>query len=258
MRIASEQEIVSLIEKAARAKGGGVVATDGDGTLWSGDVGEDSFQSFIARGRIDASAHEAMKREAASHGVDESGDAAALAQRIFDRYADGTFPEERACELMAWCYAGWRMNDVRAFMREVVAARALATRLHAELGRVLDAVRAMKLELFLVSASPRAIVEEGARIVGIDAAHVLAADPIVEAGEVRPDVHRPIPYGPGKATHLARAIGDRPLLAAFGDNRFDIAMLQAAEVPVAIRPKARLRERASEVPKLLELARPAS
>jgi phosphoserine phosphatase len=45
------------------------------------------------------------------------------------------------------------------------------------------------------------------------------------------------------------------LYAAFGDNAFDVALLAGAQVSVAVRPKARLRERAGEVPGLVELAR---
>jgi phosphoserine phosphatase len=46
----------------------------------------------------------------------------------------------------------------------------------------------------------------------------------------------------------------RPLYAAFGDNAFDVSLLAGAAVPVAVRPKPRLRARAGEVPGLVELA----
>jgi phosphoserine phosphatase len=68
-------------------------------------------------------------------------------------------------------------------------------------------------------------------------------------------VERPIPYGAGKMARLREAIGhDRPLYASFGDNGFDVALLAGASVPVAVRPKPRLRARAAEVPGLVELA----
>lgn len=254
MQIATEEEVLARIARAARARPNGIVATDADGTLWSGDVGEDSFHAFIARGRIERSAHEAMQREARAHGFDPGGSPAELAQRLFDAYAAGTFPEERACEMMAWCYAEWTKGELSAFMRDVVARRGLAARLHAELGRVLAGVRALGVELYVVSASPRAIVEEGARIVGVEPPFVVAADPRFEGDTIKADVHRPIPYGPGKVHHLERTIGRRPILAAFGDNVFDVPMLQAAEIAVAVRPKPRLRARAAEVSHLVELS----
>jgi len=74
---------------------------------------------------------------------------------------------------------------------------------------------------------------------------------------VRAEVERPIPYGAGKVHGLRAVLGGRPLTAAFGDNAFDVAMLREALVPVAVRPKDRLRARAAGVPALVELAREA-
>ena len=67
-------------------------------------------------------------------------------------------------------------------------------------------------------------------------------------------VERPIPYGPGKVTRLREHLGaERSLYAAFGDNVFDVALLSTARVPVAVRPKPRLRAQAAQVPGLVEL-----
>src|SRR5947208_2698246 len=75
-----------------------------------------------------------------------------------------------------------------------------------------------------------------------------------DAGVVLTSVRRPIPYGAGKVTRLREKLGTRTLYATFGDNVFDIPMLRDARVPVAIRPKPRLVERADEVPGLVVLA----
>jgi phosphoserine phosphatase len=74
---------------------------------------------------------------------------------------------------------------------------------------------------------------------------------IVEIG-----VEEPLPYGPGKVTALAARTGSRRIYAAFGDNAFDLPMLAASDVPVAVRPKPRLRARAHELPELVELCLP--
>jgi phosphoserine phosphatase len=109
---------------------------------------------------------------------------------------------------------------------------------------------------YLVSASPRPIVEQAARLVGIELVNVAAATAERDAsGRVLASVVRPIPYGPGKVMHLRAKLGARPLYAAFGDNAFDVAMLREARTPVAIRPKPRLVERAPEVPNLVVLER---
>jgi phosphoserine phosphatase len=82
----------------------------------------------------------------------------------------------------------------------------------------------------------------------------VAARPRYEGDVMLPEVDRPIPYGAGKVTRLDERIGpSRILFAAFGDNAFDVALLASARVGVAVRPKPRLRERAHEVPGLVEL-----
>jgi phosphoserine phosphatase len=256
VQIQSPDEILARILDAARARPGGVAATDGDGTLWSGDVGEDVFLAFIERGRVAPPAAEAIAREAREHGLDATGPAIAVARRIYDAYVAHRFPEERVCELMTWCFAGWTREELTAFARAVAARARVVERLHEELGEVLAGVRDAGIEIVLVSASPRAIVEAAARFVdGVTFAHVVAATPRWNGSAMMPDVERPIPYGPGKVRGLRAAIGAREIYAAFGDNAFDVSMLGEASVPVAVRPKDALRARAGEVPALVELAR---
>jgi phosphoserine phosphatase len=97
------------------------------------------------------------------------------------------------------------------------------------------------------------VVEAAARLVSIDS--VIAATPEVDGETVLASVVRPIPYGEGKVHGLRARMGSAPLLAAFGDNAFDVAMLKEARVPVAVRPKARLAERVHEVPGLVVIER---
>jgi phosphoserine phosphatase len=110
--------------------------------------------------------------------------------------------------------------------------------------------------VYIVSASPRAVVEQAARLVGIAPEMTVAVrETCDERGLVTCGVERPIPYGAGKVTGLRRKLGERALYAAFGDNAFDVPLLLSAGIPVAVRPKARLVERAAEVPALVVLER---
>jgi phosphoserine phosphatase len=85
---------------------------------------------------------------------------------------------------------------------------------------------------------------------------MIAALPRYQDGRMVADVVRPIPYAAGKVHNLRARIGEtRTLVAAFGDNAFDVAMLSQASVPVAVRPKQRLRDRAADVQLLVEIAR---
>ncbi len=248
-------DVWARIDAAARQEPGGVLATDGDGTLWSGDVGDDLFLAFLEHGRVEAPALEAFRLEAKHHELSDAGTGVDIARRIYAAYQASRYPEERMCELMTWCFAGWPRADARAFARRVVESVGLAGRLQGELHRVLDRARAAGLEIVLVSASPIDVVLEAGACVGFDEAHVVAARPRYEGDVMAPDVERPIPYGPGKVSRLRERIGqDRVLYAAFGDNVFDVAMLASARVPVAVRPKPRLRARAAEVPGVVELA----
>ena len=120
--------------------------------------------------------------------------------------------------------------------------------------------------VLVVSASPLAIVAGASAVVGApDAAlgvEVVVVDHVYTAA-----ITRPIPYAEGKVAAVARLAGAAstgagaartdpglaPLLAAFGDNRFDLAMLAAAKLPFAVRPKPALLTHAGEAPALRRL-----
>jgi phosphoserine phosphatase len=257
VRLQSADEVWARIEAVARDGGAaaGVVASDGDGTLWSGDVGEDLFHAFIEHGEVTEPALDAMRRDARIHGVSDAGGGPDVARRIYDAYLEGRYPEEPICELMAWCFAGWTRDRVRTFARDVIDRVGLEARLHGEVLRVLERARAAGIETVLVSASPLAVVLEAGARLGFDEASVVAARSRFDGGTMLPDVERPIPYGDGKVTRLRERIGGRALYAAFGDNAFDVALLASARVGVAVRPKPRLRARAHEVPDVVELSR---
>jgi phosphatidylglycerophosphatase C len=245
--------VVNRISAARSARPGGVVAFDADGTLWSGDIGEDFFHVFLAGGRVEPEAVAAMRALAAAHDVRLPEGGAAIAVALFDAYRRGRVPEDSICEMIAYVCAGWTGAEVHALAAEVVVSRRLSERLHAEAVRVIEWARASRVEIFVVSASPVAAVIEGVRLLGFDADHVVAVTPVERDGKLSTEVVRPIPYGQGKVTCLSRRIGSRPLYAAFGDNVFDIPLLRSAEIPVAVRPKPRLLERAAEVPGLVEM-----
>lgn len=256
VKTVSVEEVLALLEGELAREPGGAIAVDGDGTLWSGDIGDEFFEALLDDGAISREAHDALVLEAEAAKLDTTGGAVAVARRIYAGYHAGTFPEERVCEIMAWAFAGWRHDEVDAFAERVVAKVALESRLHGEAVRVVTWAREHGVATYLVSASPRAIVHQAAKLVGIDSANVASATEETDSnGVILPRVVRPIPYGPGKVMHLRAKLGARPLYAALGDNAFDVPMLQEARIPIAVRPKPRLMERASEVPKLVTLER---
>jgi phosphoserine phosphatase len=250
----SAADVWTRIEALARKQPGGVVATDGDGTLWSGDVGEDLFLAFLELGRVEPPALEAIRSSALDHALSDAGSGVDVARRIYSAYLAGEVPEEPICELMAWCFAGWTRGEVHSFARKVIERAGLAARLHGEVLSVLERLRGAGIETVLVSASPLAVVLEAGSTLGFEEPQVVAARSCYAADVMLAQVERPIPYGGGKVSRLKERIGSRVLYAAFGDNAFDVPLLASARVPVAVRPKEKLRERAHEVTGLVELS----
>jgi phosphatidylglycerophosphatase C len=256
VEIWSVDRVWARIDTLARAEPGGIVAIDGDGTLWSGDVGDDLFHAFLQRGRVEAPAFEGLRREARDHALSDAGSGSDIARRIYEAYLGGGFPEERMCELMTWCFAGWTHSEVRAFAGVMVEEQGLASRLHGEMVRVLQQIRAASIDAVIVSASPHDVVVQAGLHAGFGEGSVVAARAKFDAQVMLADVQRPIPYAAGKVSCLRQQIGPaRVLYATFGDNAFDVPLLASARLAVAVRPKARLRVRAHEVDGLVELER---
>ncbi len=247
--LVAASELARELDAAPR----GALAFDGDGTLWSGDVGEDFFYGILDSGRLSDIATRAITEIARESGVEVHGDGVATARRIYDAYLAGRFDEVLVCEIMTWINAGWTATDTTAFVLATVGAE-FAARIHPEVREVIEHARRAKHEIFVVSASPRPIVEAAAEIAGISSTHVLAATAVLEGDRFAARVHRPIPYGAGKAEALRAHLGDLPLLAAFGDNAFDAEMLSMAERPIAVRPKMRLVTLAPQIARIRQLA----
>jgi phosphatidylglycerophosphatase C len=219
-----------------------VMAFDGDGTLWSGDVGEDLFRAAMRDEFLVEDALPALLAEAAEHQVPLNGSAGAnaVARTLLAAYLAGSYPERETCAMMAWCYAGRTLADVQALAASVLAAEGLGGRLHRELSPIVEWSRQHGVRTVLISASPRAVVEQAASFWGFGASDIAAATPAVEGGRVLPRLAAPVPYAEAKLSAGRSLFGDARWLAAFGDNIFDIDMLTTAEIGIAVRPKPKL------------------
>jgi phosphatidylglycerophosphatase C len=246
-------QLIPRIEAAMRGKQHAIVATDADGTLWSGDVGIDVFEALVSERAIRHEALDALAAEARAFGVDGSTDPNQLASRLNDACLKGVYPEQRAYEMMAWVFAGFTDNEVRGLADKVLTARALGARLHPEMTRLVLWALNSGACLRVVSASPLQVVQQSVARIGIAADCVIAATAACENAKIQPRMAEPIPFGLGKVRALQRATPGATLVAAFGDNSFDVEMMKQSAVAIAVRPKPRLLERASELPDLIEL-----
>ncbi len=241
-----------------------VIATDGDGTLWTSDVGEALFAELLERRMIGESARVDLLAEAREHGVSvPEDDPTAIARALFEAYSARRFPEDRICAAMAWCVAGHSVAAIDEVAREVLEGSfGLRDRLIEEAGAVLQWAHRRRLSIVLVSASPRVVVERAAKIMAerwsLPVPRILAMTPRVSAGIIQSQpLQGTWTYGEGKTLALTHELAGeasgvkRSIVAAMGDNVFDAPMLRAACVPIAVRPKPALSAIAAEIPGLV-------
>ncbi|HEY6555787.1 MAG TPA: haloacid dehalogenase-like hydrolase [Polyangiaceae bacterium] len=234
-------ELIRELERR-RAPGANALAFDGDGTLWSGDVSEDVFSRAVVAGLLRDDARPALAFAAAEFSIATNGSASDIAARLFTAYAQGTYPEREVCEMMTWCYAGWTLGELSQYARDTLAEVGLVSRLNVSLEPILSWARAEGLATYLVSASPRALVEVAAEHWHFPKTHILASDPVVKGDVIEPRMNGDVPYGESKIRVRERLMNGATWLATFGDNVFDLEMLHAARLGVAVRPKPALRK----------------
>jgi phosphatidylglycerophosphatase C len=241
------------LETLRQAHGIGVVAFDGDGTLWTGDVADDVVHAMLEARMIKPHALPELLREARGLGYAESeGDPHAVLQFLLAEDRNGRLDHLRTCELIAVMIAGYTEPEFATLAERVLTERSLVQRKISEAWALLAFARALGHEVLVISASPRAIVDAACAVVGLSAkrAGVLLR---INESLYTAELVRPIPYNDGKVAAVQALSEGKLLHAAFGDNRFDIPMLCAAKVAFAVRPKDALRSRFSEVPGIFEL-----
>ncbi len=239
--------LIATLERA-RVPGESALVFDGDGTLWAGDVSEDTFHYAITRGLLRQDARAALEADARAHGLKPAGTASEIAGASFEAYRAGRYPERDVCAMMTWCYAGFTATELAELARAAFAESGLASRLNRALEPVVEWARVSGLRVVIVSASPRGIVEEAGALWSFSPGDIAASTPAMGAARIAPRLAGDVPYAEHKIP-AARSVIDRAdWLASFGDNLFDEAMLLEARVGVAVRPKPALRARLPGLP----------
>lgn len=212
-------DVWAAVGEAARlglSAGVRAVATfDADGTLWSGDVGERHLRVAEREGLVSSSApHDTLF--------------AAYLERCAEDTSAG----------YAWAasvFAGLPVQRVRAS-----AALTWSEHRHLELAPVWSIVSALEgagVEVWIVSASNRWVIEAAGAEHGIGPERVIAMTVQCDDGVVGPEVEHPRPNGPGKQTAIEATIGVTPCVA-FGNSRHDAAMLRGARLGVLVHAAA--------------------
>lgn len=222
-----------------------VVATDADGTLWSGDVSDDVFLETVGEGRLYAEALPSLRRLAERHGValPASASASVAAQRLFEAFRRGQLPELVTYEMMAWCYAGWSRDELEAHSRVVLGRVELERRVRRHVVSLIAWARQLGLAVRVVSASPSFVLRAATVGLGFAPEELIGTEVAWSNDTVQPRLRAPVPYGPQKVRALRESIGALPLLMALGDSGFDLELLQEASFGVAVAPTVELERR---------------
>lgn len=241
---------LSAMTSSINSRGPFALAFDGDGTLWSGDVSDDVFFAACEEEWFLQDARAPLVE--ALNGISEVGSGetlGAIAQKLFSAHASGKVDERRLFEAMTFCYAGRLATEVTNYARQVLVRKGINERIRWGLVPLLDWARREGHECFLVTASPAPIVEVPALNLGFAADHIVASCATGVAGEILSHVVEPIPYREQKVAQLMRRVPGHRLLSAFGDSPFDIDLLRAAELAVAVEPKPGLVQELRYLPK---------
>jgi HAD superfamily phosphoserine phosphatase-like hydrolase len=199
-----------------------LAAFDCDGTLWSGDVGEEFFRWEIERGLISED----------------------IAKRVQARHADyrkGLVEEDTMCGEMVTLHQGLTDADLAAAAKEFISAH-IAPNFFPAMLELVQQLHTRGCEIWAVSSSNQWVVREGVRHFGIPPDRVLSAEVFIENGRITDRLVR-VPSGPGKPQALRDVVG-RPPDAAFGNSQWDTDMLAAAKTGFAVNPSPELEQAA--------------
>ncbi|HEX2730741.1 MAG TPA: haloacid dehalogenase-like hydrolase [Polyangiaceae bacterium] len=244
----------AALERALGLYGPGALAFDADGTLWSGDVGDDLFRWGLEHELFRAPALPALQTLASEHSVALQGNAGLQAQSLFEAFEQGRLPARSAYEMMVWAFAGWSIQELHLEVDQMLRATNLRERLFEPLGDVIAWARQRALPCYVVSASPIFVIERAVRVLGFEPEHLAAGEPMRSSeGIIAPHLAAPLPYLDHKVDAFRRIAPGARLLCAFGDSGFDLPLLQTADLAVAVRPKKGLRDELHRIPRALLL-----
>jgi len=221
---------------------------DADHCLWASDIGDAAFAAAADAGLIDvdtwrgpvqawATSWDLHLDDDPARGIAQVMTAAAsgaLSATALGRGLSASSWKADLYAMQAWVYAGRTPMQIEAHGEHLFVA-GFADHIYGDMRRVVQGLGELGIDVWIASASHRALVLPGARRLGIDPARVIGMEPALnDDGLTAPRLHRST-YGPGKARAAIEALGRRPLVA-FGDSILstDKELLAAAHLGVAV------------------------
>ncbi len=187
---------------------------DCDGTLWSGDAGEGFFSWEMRRGMV-------------------SQNTVRWARARYADYRRGQVSEDDMCGEMVTINRGLRESDVVRAAIEYFENN-IAKNIFPEMRALIHELRQADCEIWAVSSTNNWVIEAAMRHFEIDPSRVLAACVEIENGIVTDKLIR-VPSGEGKPKAIREVIQRTPD-AAFGNSRWDAAMLEMVKHPFVVNP----------------------
>jgi phosphoserine phosphatase len=201
-----------------------VAAFDCDGTLWAGDAGEGFFDWELKQGLL-------------------SDEIVAWARPRYADYKAGRVDEETMCGEMVTMHRGLTEDVVQRAAAEYFNSQ-IARQIFPEMRDLIHRLQQQGCDIWAVSSTNEWAIRAGMKYFGIPADRILAASVRVERGLITDQLIR-VPTGEGKA-HAIREVVQGDLDAAFGNSRWDVALLEIARHAFAVNPNADLEKLARE------------
>jgi HAD superfamily phosphoserine phosphatase-like hydrolase len=195
---------------------------DCDGTLWAGDAGERFFDWELKRGLV----------------TDD------VVRRIRAQYADyrsGNVSEDDMCGAMVTLHRGLKESAVQAAAKEFFDEN-FAVQIFPEMRELISRLKKAGCDVWAVSSTNEWVIQAAMTHFTIPANRILAAAVEVENGFVTDRLVR-VPSGEGKPRAIREIIRRDPD-TAFGNSRWDAAMLRISKYAFAVNPNPDLEETA--------------
>ncbi len=215
----AQEFVASVLHLAPR-----IAAFDCDGTLWSGDAGEEFFYWEMEQGLLP----ERVAR---------------WARQRYEQYRAGQVSEIDMCGEMVSIHAGIGC-DLLQRAADTFFGEHIAARIFPEMAELTRRLEESGCELWAVSSTNDWVIRAAAPRFGIPPERIIAACVHTEAGCATERLIR-VPTDELKASAIRELLPRTPD-AAFGNSVHDAAMLELAEHSFAINPNPDLEQMARE------------
>lgn len=253
---ATADEVQERLSELARARPEGAVVFDADGTLWSHDVGWMVFELAVERQAFKPASQPALRQEAERIGleVDPTATASSIAESLLGACRGGMYDHREVAEMQVWAYVGYTEREFRELCHDAFSTKGHEAGWHQEVLDLARWARRTGLQVGIVSASPRWVVEEATTELGFIPTEIEAGDPNLERGRIAVGMRHPLPYGPDKVIAGRRLLQSRPWLAVFGDSGFDVDMMNEAQLAIGIGDRSAMLRGLQKHPQALRLS----